>query len=189
MKKLTIEGNTFIITDTDTDATIRHPKEMMRAEDYGTIIHFYFTQYATQILEYEFSLLVDEDENPFGSIALLFDWLDNNIGSIAKNGAIDVVIQDSTSPLIIIKASELKLETISTVLAVKDAYSFTVASVVGAIIGHQFSIYSVIDNRYSVFTVLNIVGNVVTIDSPIDFAYKIGSFVQFGNTNLAVDGL
>jgi hypothetical protein len=100
----------------------------------------------------------------------------------------DVVMQSSTSPLLILKASELLLETTLTVQSVEDEYEFTVASVVGVSIGDQLTMYSVGANRVSSYTVLNIVSSVITVDSPIDYAYEIGDFAQFGNTNMAVDG-
>ena len=103
-------------------------------------------------------------------------------------GAVDVSVQDSTSPLVILKATQLIAETTLSTLAVQDAYTFTVTSPTGGVIGQQLSVYSPINNRVSFFEILNIVGSVLTVDTPIDFAYEVGASVQFGNTNLAVNG-
>ena len=188
MKKLTINGNYFIITDTETGSTLQHPKEMIRAEDYGTIIHFYFTQYATQILEYEFDILVDENEQSFSSISVLFDWLNKNTGSIAKNGAIDVFIQDSTAPLIIVKFSKLITETTTTSLLVKEDRIINVADATSFDVGQLLTIYNKTSNRVFFATILNVNILAITLDSPLDFEYPSGSPVSIGDTNMNVDG-
>jgi len=103
-------------------------------------------------------------------------------------GLVDVSTQSSTSPLVLVKASEPVAETTLSALAVFDAKTFTVTSPTGAAIGQQLTLFSPLGNRVSFFQILNVVGSVITVDSPIDFAYEIGAFATFGNTNMAVDG-
>jgi hypothetical protein len=135
------------------------------------------------------SINLADIQNENGDVYTLDDFVffyERNTGQ--KSGTVDISIQDSTSPLIVIRASELKSETTLTALAVIDANTFTVADATGVIIDDQFTVFSTVDQRYSIFDIIGVLGNVITVDSPIDFAYKIGSFVQIGNHNLAVDG-
>ena len=187
-KKLTIIGNYFVVTDTITLETTRYPKDKIRAEDFGTIIHFYYTEYATQILEYEFSELVDSEGAAFADIATLFIWLENNTGSLATKGAVDVTIQDSTSPLIIAKFSKIVTETTLSSGTAKDDLIINVVSAAGFVVGQYLTIYSVLDNRVFFSEVLSINVLAITLDTPLDFEYSSGAFVSVGSTNLNVNG-
>tara|TARA_R110000744_G_scaffold121116_2_gene225545 strand:+ start:17038 stop:18045 length:1008 start_codon:yes stop_codon:yes gene_type:complete len=187
-KKLSIKGNYFIITDTVTLETTRYPKDKIRAEDFGTIIHFYYTEYGTQILEYEFALLLDSEGAPFADITALFLWLDNNTGSLAKKGAVDVTLQDSTSPLIIAKFSQIVSETELSAPTTKEDRVISVVSAAGFLVGQQLNIYSVAANRLFLSIVLSIDGLNITVDNPLDYEYLIGANVSVGSINLNVDG-
>lgn len=106
----------------------------------------------------------------------------------SDSAPLDVVLQSSTSPLVIIKATELKGETTLTVEAIEDTYVFNVADTSGAVIDEIMTLYSVNENRVSFFVIKEINVNAITVDSLIDYAYEIGDFVQFGSQNMAVDG-
>jgi hypothetical protein len=185
-KKIEIKGNFFIATDTVSGVVIsRLPTKNITWDIYNGLLHIVYINRYDQNYNLVVADIVDGDGDIFTDQDALEDFLSLKLGGQV---VIDAVIQSSTSPLLILKASELLLETTLTLQSVEDEYEFTVASVVGASIGNQLTIYSVTNNRVSTFTVLNIVGSLITVDSPIDYAYRIGDFAQFGNTNLAVDG-
>lgn len=100
----------------------------------------------------------------------------------------DVAIQDQTTPLIIAKMSkEVAATTLATLGAIDD-YSFDVVDATGFIVGQYLSIFSIPDNRFYLANVLTTVSETITVDSPLDFEFPIGSFVTVGNTNMNVDG-
>ena len=190
-KKLEIKNNYLVITDTITSQTIEYPKARVRYKDDSTNIQFKYIDDSTQDSVFQFSELVNENDIAWSSISSLLDWLRINTGSAIKindSGSIDVVNQSSISPLVIVRATELIAETTLTTKAVIGDKDLIVSSNVGASIGSGLTVYSVLNNRVSFFTILNIVGSVITVDSPIDFDYEISSFVQFGNYNMAVNG-
>jgi hypothetical protein len=188
-KKLTIIGNYFVVTDTITLETTRYPKSMIRAEDHGaSIVHLYYTQYATQILEYEFDDIVDSTGAPFTDRPTLFAWLDSNTGSITKDGALDVVIQDSTSPIIIAKFSKIKTETTLTSGTAKEDRIINVTSAASFVVGDYLTIYSIADNRVYFGNILAINTLAITLDTPLDFEYSAGAIVSVGSINMNVNG-
>ena len=100
----------------------------------------------------------------------------------------DVNIQDQSSPIIVANLSnETASTTLATLLAIDD-YTFDVADATGFLVGSYLSIFSIPDNRFYLATILNIATNTITVDTPLDFAFPIGSFVTSGNRNLNVDG-
>ena len=190
MIRIESKKNYIILTDTATSQTIEYPKGRVRYKDWSATIDFKYIDDSSQDRTFLFSELVDADDVLWVKSELI-DWLRLNTGGAIKvsdNGTIDVSIQSSTSPLVIIKATELLAETTLTTLAVIDAKILSVASSTGAVVGDALTIYSTLNNRVSFFTILAINGNDITVDSPIDFAYEVGSFVQFGNTDMSVDG-
>ena len=110
------------------------------------------------------------------------------INDITKKRTFDVVLQDSTSPLVSVHALELTGQTTLTQLSVQGEFTFNVDDTAGAVVDQNMTVYSVISERISFFHILSINVNEITVDSAIDFAYNTGDFVSFGNENLAVDG-
>jgi hypothetical protein len=103
-------------------------------------------------------------------------------------GTQDVAIQDQTTPLIIASFSKEIAATTLSVLAVLDERTITVTSPTGFVIGQYLSIFNIAANRFYLANIINVVGSVVTLDSPLDFAYPVGSFVTGGNENMNVNG-
>lgn len=100
----------------------------------------------------------------------------------------DVNIQDQTTPLIIASMSD---EVVSSTLAIGaslDEYTITVTSGTGFVIGQYLSIFNVNENRFYLANILDVATNVLTLDTPIDFDFPVGSFVTGGNKNMNVDG-
>ena len=55
-------------------------------------------------------------------------------------------------------------------------------------IGDYIGLFSVLNTRFYVGTVLNVVGTNITLDTPLDSDFLIDDIVGFGITNWAVDG-
>ena len=187
-KKLSIIGNYFVITDTISLETTRYPKEKIRAEDEDSLIRLFYTEYETQILEYQFSDLVDSTGAAFESIAALFDWLDNNTGSLAKGGTLDVILQDSTAPLMIVYGSKFIIQSTLTAPTTKNNYIINIASAASLATGQYLTIYDQASNRVFFANVLSVNLLAITIDTPLDFEFPIGSFVSVGSKNMNVNG-
>lgn len=108
---------------------------------------------------------------------------------LESNGAVPVNIQDQHTPIIIAYMSS---EEASSTLAISptaiDDLSFDVADITGFAVGGYLSIFSIPDNRFYLANILSISSNTITVDTPLDFAFPIGSFVTSGNKNMNVDG-
>jgi len=100
----------------------------------------------------------------------------------------DVTIQDGTSPLYVVKASNVVAETDTTTLGALDDYVINVTSAASFVVGQYLTIYNVAENRVFFSNILAINTLAITLDSPLDFAFPIGSLVSVGSTNLNVDG-
>jgi len=101
---------------------------------------------------------------------------------------IDATIQSSTSPLVIANASNIVSETTISVATAIDDRTITVVDPTDAAIGQLASLYSVADNRVYFSRILAINGSVLTIDTPLDFAFPIGSVLSYATTDMSVDG-
>jgi hypothetical protein len=104
------------------------------------------------------------------------------------NGGLDVNIQDQFTPAIIAPFHEVAGNTTVAVQPAIDDRTITVTSSAGMAVGNVFIVFNADELRFTFFKILVIAGNVITVDSPVDFAYPVGSFVDFGIDNLNVDG-
>jgi len=102
--------------------------------------------------------------------------------------SIDATIQSSTSPLYVVKFSNIVAETTLTSLTAKDDYIINVTSATGFVVGQYLTIYSIADNRVYFATVLAINTLAITLDRPLDFEFPIGASVSVGSTNMNVNG-
>jgi hypothetical protein len=104
------------------------------------------------------------------------------------NGGLPVNIQDQTSSTLILPmVQELGADTLAADTVI-FAYTVTVTSSAGMTIGDHFRIINALADRYYFGTILNIVGNVITVDTQIDYIYISGSEVTYSNENMNVDG-
>ena len=115
------------------------------------------------------------------------DQIETNTNT-ATSGAQDVVIQDSVSPLYILKFSNIVAETTLTTVTAKDDYIINVASATGFVVDQYLTIFSIADNRVYFSNILAINGTAITLDRPLDFEFPIGAGVTVGITNMNVDG-
>lgn len=122
-----------------------------------------------------------------------FKWVgDQSGGSWVKyydGGAKDVALQDQTSRPLIAKFNEVQNSTTLSVAAVKGSYEITVTATTGFVAGRYIILFDPDSENFSFYTQIGAVaGNVVTLDTPVDFAYPIGTFVDAAITNMNVDG-
>jgi hypothetical protein len=114
--------------------------------------------------------------------------------SFNSGGFQEVQISDQTSPSVIIKANELIVATTVAVEGVRGEYTLTVADATGITPadvqapGDLLIVTSDIGSRFYQGRVLDIVGNVLTLDTPLDYAYEVGQSARATETNMSVDG-
>lgn len=101
---------------------------------------------------------------------------------------VDANLQDQTTPAVIAKFHRIDNVTTLAVATAIDDRSITVDDATGFVIGDYLVLYSNVTDRYYLGTILNIVGNVITGDSPLDSALPIGTAVTSGPSNMAVNG-
>jgi len=101
---------------------------------------------------------------------------------------VDAVIQDSTSPLFIVKASNLVTETTLTSQTAKEDYIINVTSAASFVVGQYLTVYNVAEDRVFFSEILDINTLAITLDTPLDFEFPIGSIVSVGTNNMNVDG-
>lgn len=112
----------------------------------------------------------------------------NSRHAVVQDGNIPVILQDQTSPALIIPLLQLLVSTSLAAQAVMNTYTFVVSSAVGLNIGDHCRVIDPGNNRFYQGMILDIVGTSVTVDTPIDFAYPLGVEFVTGNSNMAVDG-
>jgi hypothetical protein len=118
---------------------------------------------------------------------LVRDGVGNSLPVNARGG-LDTNAQDQFTQTIIEKFNQVTNSTTLTALAVLYEYTVTVASTTGIIVGSHIIIFSPDLVRFTSFDVLAINGSILTLDSPIDAAYPIGSFVDISFTDMSVNG-
>jgi hypothetical protein len=126
----------------------------------------------------------------FDEVAGVTSWdelsqLFTDIGVLSSN---DVNIQDQHTPLIIAYFSkEVGADTLVEAAEIGDMF-ITVDDTTGLRVGGYLSIFSVPDNRFYLANILTRVVDTLGVDTPLDFAFPIGSFVTSGEKNMNVDG-
>ncbi len=66
--------------------------------------------------------------------------------------------------------------------------TFDVSDATGFLTGHYLSIFNIAANRFFLANILDVTDDTITVETPLDFAYPVGSFVTAGEINLNVDG-
>jgi len=103
-------------------------------------------------------------------------------------GGLNVNIQNrATTAVILPMVREIVADTTS-VISVMDEYTVTLTSATGFVIRQHFRIISSNADRFYFGTILDINGNVITLDTPIDFAYPAGSEATGSDINMNVNG-
>ena len=184
MKRIWINTNNILIIADSSNVSddVRNPISNIYTEINGTIYAFYKKSVDELILTIDYSDILDINGVAYTSQTVFTDLIE---GSGSK---IDVVLQDSTAPLMVVKASNLITETTLTTQTAKNDYIINVADATSFIIGGYLTIYSVDANRVFFSEILFVDGLSITLDSPLDFEFLVGSFVSVGSINMNVDG-
>jgi len=185
-KRLEIKGNFITSTDTVTGfVEHRLPTKNANYRIYSDTLHLIYINRHAEDFYIPLANVVDKNDVAFESQAILETFLNGKLGGQV---VIDAFIQDSTAPLMVVKASALVTETTTSVLLAKDDYDINVVSAAGFVIGQYLTIYNQDENRVFFSSILGIAGLVITLDTPLDFEYPIGSFVSVGDANMNADG-
>lgn len=113
-------------------------------------------------------------------------------GPLESNGAVPVNVQDQTTVPFDFFFTQVKgaPTTVGVVTAIDDN-TVTVASSAGCLVGDYFGMFNADntnDNRSYFGTILSIAGNVLTLDTPIDFAFQVGDTAACFTRELSVVG-
>lgn len=189
-KKIEVIGSSLVITDTDTleilndiPRSLVHVKVIKLIED--SIIEFYSLRPLVGGLDLPSNILlseaVDLNGTPF-TLIKFEEFIDYSLGLS------DVSIRENTSPILVVPMSKVVIETtLSTATAVDD-YIINVISATSFVVGQLLTIYSEVENRVFFSKILAINTLAITLDTPLDFAFPIGSFVSVGSINMNVNG-
>lgn len=108
---------------------------------------------------------------------------------IEKKGGVPVNIQDQVTRPIILKFNEVSNSTTLSVTAVKDENTITVTSTTGFIAGKYIILFDPISKNFSFYMQVGApAGNVITLDTPIDFSYPSGTNADSAITDMSVNG-
>lgn len=107
-----------------------------------------------------------------------------------RRGGIDVNVQDQTSPVVISKMTKLNFEGATINEATIETRTIDVgAGIIANFAVEDFvTIFNVAAARFYQSKVVSILGNVLTLDTPFDYTYPIGSVITSASTNMGVDG-
>jgi hypothetical protein len=189
-KRLEVVSNYLIITDTIDLTTREYPKARVRYRDTNENIEFRYIDDTSQNITYQFSELVDENDNAWADIPTLLEWLRVNTGGakVSGSGGLDVNIQDQTTPsfdLYFTQATGVPT-TLSQDTGL-DSYTIVVNDVTNFVVGTFVGVFSG-TGRFYWGEVIGVNGNTLTMDRPTDFNFLTGSNVLPTTKNLNVDG-
>jgi hypothetical protein len=105
-----------------------------------------------------------------------------------ENGGIPVNLQDQVTRPLILKFNDVLSSTTLSVDAVKDTKTIVVTSPTNFISGRYVILFDPSTNNFSFYTVVSVSGAIITLDTPLDYSYTIGTYVDIAITNMNVDG-
>lgn len=101
----------------------------------------------------------------------------------------DSNLQDQTSRIIILKFNEISNSTTLSVAGVQNTNTITVSSNTGFTAGKYIIIFDRASKNFSFYTQIGPAsGNIITLDTPLDFSYPSGTNVDVGITSMNVNG-
>jgi hypothetical protein len=104
------------------------------------------------------------------------------------NQGLDVNIQDQFTDAIAANFNQVTNSTELTDAIAIDDLDIVVDDATGVSAGSYIILFHPGSVRFSTFIALSVVSTTITLDTPIDFAYPAGTFVDIAVINLAVDG-
>lgn len=188
--KFSKRGNYLVVEDTIEGTNREYPSKDIRYKDYITRIVLNLAYNNESIFEFDWTEAQDADGVAFATKENLLSFLRNTTGSNLKltDGAADVIIQSPVSDIIIVPVSRLLGEDELAVSTAIDDMSIVLADATGITPFDLITIYNVAENRVFFATVLAINVNTLDLDTPLDFAFPIGSIVSYGDKNLNANG-
>lgn len=185
-KRIFLKDDSLVIADNiDVADDIRNLISNVYVEINGSLYIFYRLSDNQLIESIDFTDIFDADGVAYADTDVF------NLKVISKAGKpnfLNVFAQNSTSPLLIVKASNIVAETTTTTLSAVGDYIINVNSATGLALGQYMTIYNADSNRVYFGTVLAINVLAITLDTPLDFSFPIGSFVSSGIANMNVNG-
>ena len=178
----------FFTNDVTPSESIHYPTTDIFYRESANAIDICFKFDRATMIQMQKAEILDRDGVPFADNDALLEWLDVYTGGDVK---VDVIINDSTSPLLIVKASTVEANSTLAVDAIFTGgltYDVTLVDDTGFAIGHLATIFNAATNRVYFGHILNIVGNVLTLDTPLDTNFVAGSPITAGEVNMNVDG-
>lgn len=119
----------------------------------------------------------------------LKDWVKVQIVSpLEENGAIPVNIQDQTTRPVILYLNQVKGVATLTENFSLDDITLTLNDTTGITIGDYIAVFSVQNGIYYTGNVLDINGNILTVDTPSDFNFIPGDPFRYAIKKMNVDG-
>lgn len=110
------------------------------------------------------------------------------VSPLEKNGAMPVNIQDQVTPSFMVYMNQnICATTLSSPFGIDDN-DIIVTDATGISIGNYVGVFNIANSRFYVGNVLNIVGNVITMDTPSDFDFLVGDIFQCGTKEMSIDG-
>lgn len=113
---------------------------------------------------------------------------DTIIKTNVTNPSLDVNIQDQTTATVILPLVQLLESTNLSIVTIINEHILTVDNSTNFGIGQHIRIINSEEDRFYAGFIIDINLNVITVDSPLDFNFSIGSEVTVSNPNMNVDG-
>lgn len=108
--------------------------------------------------------------------------------NLEQNGAMPVNIQDQTTNAMVVKLSDIEVETtVNSQPSIGDRV-INVVDATGIVTGKYLTLYNSDENKVFFATVMSVSNNDITVDSPLDFAFPVDTSVSSGSTELNVNG-
>lgn len=121
--------------------------------------------------------------------ALIAAPTDVTINNMTNDGySLDTYTQDQSTPTIIAHFTNTVAQTTTASPTAINDTTIEVTSATGLIVGQHFTLFNPTEGRFYFSQILEIVSTTITVDTPLDFAYPSGTFVDAGSDNLAVNG-
>lgn len=186
-QKVYNDGNHIVFLDTVTGRRSSIPQkdiEIIQSIEDATTYKIYKNG---KIINHNFDLTGIQNELGVVYTEASFQQLiDNHTGG---GGILDVFSQGEGTKFFVTPAVDQVISTSLTVAGAIDDKTITVADATGIAVGQFFLMFSTADNRAMQGHVTSVAVNVIGVRDPIDYAFPIGTLVEFGDENLAVNGL
>ena len=185
--KIFRQGNFVVFLNTTTGKRSAIPSKEITIIQSDEDVDFYKIYRNGDIINRAFTFAGWQDRLgvPYNE-ATFESFIHNHTGG---GGVIDTFPQGEPAKFFFTAATDLLLATTMTVLGAIDDKTITVASATGIAVGNFFLIFDQTNGRVMQGHVTSINGLIIGVRDPLDFAYAIGSNVEFGEEDMSVNGL